>query len=573
MRESFGADGQPGSYTDIDFTECIFMVGHNMAATQTVLWSRILDRLESSNPPKLIVVDPRLSECAKRATVHLAPRIGTNLALLNGIQNLLFSNGWVNDEFVENHTVGRQELHEKVERYTASMVEEITGVSAANIEKAANILGNTKSLLSTCLQGVYQSNQATASACQVNNINLLRGLIGKPGSGIFQMNGQPTAQNNREAGCDGEFPGFRNGNNPNHMRELAEIWNIDYERVPHWGLPTHVQSMLNYIASGSIEMLWISGTNPLVSLPNLPRVRELLAQESLFVVCQDIFMTETAAIADVLLPAAQWGEKTGCFTNVDRTVHLSHKAVEPPGEARPDGEIFCDFSRRMGFRDKDGEPLIPSQEPEDLFEAWKAVSKGRPCDYSGLTYEMLTGGSGIQWPCNENAPSGTERLFEDGIFFTDVEYCESFGHDLETGTPYSKQQYMSWNPAGRAILKNCEYSPEEESTDDKYPLHLSTGRNVYHFHTRTKTGRSKALQKAYSEPFVQVSTEDAAELDLHQGEEVTVKSRRGAVQIKVDIGKCAVGQTFIPFHFGYWDSNDGKARAANELTLGRMIWL
>lgn len=203
MRESFGSDGQPASYTDIDYTQCIFMVGHNMAHTQTVLWSRILDRLEGPSPPQLIVVDPRKSDTARAATVHLAPRIGTNMALLNGIQHLLFENGWVDEDYVTKHCVGLEQLRDKVRCYTPAYVEQITRVPAIQLEEAARIIGNTQSLLSTCLQGVYQANQATASACQVNNINLLRGCIGKVGSGVLQMNGQPTAQNNREAGCDG----------------------------------------------------------------------------------------------------------------------------------------------------------------------------------------------------------------------------------------------------------------------------------------------------------------------------------------------------------------------------------
>src|SRR3954447_23990375 len=165
---------------------------------------------------------------------------------------------------------------------------------------------------------------------------------------------------------------------------------------------------------GSIKMLWISATNPAVSLPELHRIRKILENEKLFVIVQDAFMTETAVYADVVLPAAIWGEKTGCFTNVDRTVHISHKAVEPPGEARADLDIFLDYSRRMGFTDKDGAPLIKWHDPESAFEAWKACSKGRPCDYSGMTYDTLRGGSGIQWPCTEKAPHGTERIYTDG---------------------------------------------------------------------------------------------------------------------------------------------------------------
>lgn len=569
MRESFGSDGQAGSYSDIDCTDCLFLVGHNVAATQTVLWSRMLDRLEGHSPPKLIVIDPRLSETAKEATVHLAPKIGTNMAVLNGIQHLMFKNKWIDQDYVSKHVVGLEALKAKVESYSPELVDKISGVPADKLREAARVIGTTPSLLCTALQGVYQSNQATASGCQVNNISLLRGLIGKAGSGVLQMNGQPTAQNNREAGCDGEYPGFRNFQNPSHMRELAELWNIEYERVPHWNEPTHVQNMLNYIAGGSIEMLWISGTNPLVSLPHLPRVRQLLSKPELFVICQDIYMTETADIADVVLPAAQWAEKTGCYTNVDRTVHLSQKAVDPPGKAKADLCIWLDFANRMNFRDKDGNSLITWTGPEEVFEGFKKMTKGRPCDYSGLTYELLTGGSGIQWPCNGTYPLGKERLYEHGQFFTDIEYCESFGHDLETGAPYTKEQYALWNPAGRAVLKAADYLPPIEQPTNEFPLMLSTGRRVHQFHTRTKTGRAPALQRACPSPQIEVSAEDAANAKISTGENVIVRSPRGAVEMPATISNISKGQTFIPFHFGYWDAPDDRARAANELTMER----
>jgi ferredoxin-nitrate reductase len=192
MRESFGCDGQPGSYTDIDYTDCIALYGHNMAATQTVLWMRILDRLAGPNPPKIVVVDPRVSDTAKLATVHLQPKIGTNVALLNGIQYLMFENDWIDWDFVREHTIGVEPLKKVVMEFAPDKVEAITGVPASLLRKAAEIIGTSKTLLSTALQGVYQSNQATAAACQINNINILRGMLGKPGCGIFQMNGQPT---------------------------------------------------------------------------------------------------------------------------------------------------------------------------------------------------------------------------------------------------------------------------------------------------------------------------------------------------------------------------------------------
>lgn len=222
----------------------------------------------------------------------------------------------------------------------------------------------------------------------------------------------------------------------------------------------------------------------------------------------------------------------------------------------------------MDFRDKGDNPILPSADPKVIFEAWKKVSKGRPCDYSSMSYEKLTGGSGIQWACNDEHPHGKERLYDDSIFFTDIDYCESFGHDLETGVPYTREQYKSLNSSGRAILKAAEYTPPLEVPDKEYPLRLSTGRNVYHFHTRTKTGRSKALQKECPEPWIEISAEDAEAVGVQDGDEVIVRSRRGAVQMKVSIGNVSKGETFIPFHFGYWDATDGRSRAANELTTG-----
>ncbi|XXT86028.1 molybdopterin-dependent oxidoreductase [Sorangium sp. So ce764] len=197
-------------------------------------------------------------------------------------------------------------------------------------------------------------------------------------------------------------------------------------------------------------MFWIIATNPAVSMPNLPRIRKTLAKEELFVVVQDAFPTETTRFADLVLPSAMWGEKTGTFTNTDRTVHISYKAVDPPGEARPDMDIFIDFARRMGFTDRDGQPLIKWDTPEGAFDAWRACTKGQNCDYSGLTYAKLTGGSGIQWPVNDEHPDGTERQYTDLRFPTGVDECGSHGHDIETGAAVTREQYAANDPAGRA---------------------------------------------------------------------------------------------------------------------------
>ncbi|SNS50179.1 Molybdopterin oxidoreductase Fe4S4 domain-containing protein [Noviherbaspirillum humi] len=566
LKETFGSDGQPGTYFDIDATDCILMTGHNMSATDTVLWTRVLDRRRGPQPPKLIVIDPRATMTAREADLHLAPRLGTNVAVLNGLLHLLIARGYADTEFLERHTIGFARLKQVVAEYPPEAVARISGVPAADLMRAAEMIGSSGKLLSTCLQGVYQSNQATAAAVQVNNINLVLGRIGRPGCGILQMNGQPTSQNTREAGADGDLPAFRNWDNIEHIQELARLWNVDPAIIPHWTPPTHSLQIFRYCETGSIRFLWIQATNPAVSLPNLDRVRKILRQPELFVVVQDAFMTETAELADVVLPTALWGEKTGCFTNVDRTVHISHKAVEPPGQARSDLDIFLDFARRMDLRDKDGQPLIPWTTPEQAFEAWKACTRGRPCDYTGLSYAKLSRGSGICWPCNEAHPEGNHYPYQSLVFPTDPDVCESYGHDLTTGGMVSEQAYRAMNPAGRAILKAAHYKPPVETADDAYPFFLTTGRLVYHFHTRTKTGRAAALAQAAPDDFLQISLEDAQRLGIQDDDWVRITSRRGRVEARARIGDIPPGEVFMPFHYGYWDS-PGHARAANEITL------
>jgi ferredoxin-nitrate reductase len=304
LKETFGTDGQPGSYADVDHADAICLYGHNVAETQTVLWMRMLDRLEGSHPPKLIVVDPRPTPAAQRADVHLAVKNGTNMALMNGLLHEIIANGWYDEEYIAAHTMGFEELRSAVEEYSPEKVAEICGVPASEIREAAQIIGESERLLSTVLQGFYQSMQATAASCQVNNIHLLRGMIGKPGCGVLQMNGQPTAQNTRECGANGDLPAFRNWNNAEHVQELAELWNVERMKIPHWSSPTHAMQIWRYAEQGSISLLWISATNPAVSLPELSRIRSILDNENLFVVVQDIFLTETAQYADVVLPAA-----------------------------------------------------------------------------------------------------------------------------------------------------------------------------------------------------------------------------------------------------------------------------
>jgi anaerobic selenocysteine-containing dehydrogenase len=368
------------------------------------------------------------------------------------------------------------------------------------------------------------------------------------------------------------------------VQELADAWDIDPMTIPHWAPPTHAMQIFSYAETGSVELLWISATNPAVSMPESARIRRILGGDQCFVVVQDLFLTETAELADVVLPAAGWGEKTGCFTNVNRTVHLSEKAVDPPGEARSDLDIFLMYADAMGFTNESGDPLIGWRSPEEAFEAWAAITRGRPVDYTGLSHAKLRGPTGIPWPVNEEHPQGTDRLYADALFPTDTDYCETFGHDLVTGGTVTETEHRAMNPAGRAFLKGAPYTPAHELPSDDYPLLYTTGRTVYHFHTRTKTGRSRDLNDAAPDAWVELSQADADERGITEGDWVRVESPRGAIEVRARVGNVMTGAVFAPFHYGHWEPEtapdsgadqpeghrDASHRLANELTM--TVW-
>lgn len=255
------------------------------------------------------------------------------------------------------------------------------------------------------------------------------------------------------------------------------------------------------------------------------------------------------------------------MTNTDRTVHLSEQAVEPPGRARSDLDIFLDYARRMDFRDRDGAPFPQWHDAESAFEAWKRASAGRPCDYTGLTYAGLRGGSGVQWPCTAERPQGTERLYTDVRFWAAPTECESYGRDLITGAPAEPVEYAAMNPFGRAVIRAAEYLPPHEEPDGRYPFALVTGRTLYHFHTRTKTGRVPQLNGAAPQVWVEIAGSDAREAGIGEGDLVEVALPRGAVRGRARISGIRPGVLFVPFHYGYWDAHGpDRDRAANETT-------
>jgi anaerobic selenocysteine-containing dehydrogenase len=569
MKESFGVDAQPGSYTDIDHCDALALFGHNVAETQAVLWMRMLDRRRGPNPPRMLCVDPRATAVAREADVHLAVKVGTNIACMNGLLRELILRGWYDADYVAAHTMGFEELVATVEPYDLDTVAEICAVPRADLEAAAELVGTCTKLVSSVLQGFYQSNQGCAAAVQVNNLHLIRGMLGRPGAGLYQMNGQPTAQNTRETGADGDLPAMRNWDNPEHVRQLAELWDVPMDKIPHWAAPTHALQIFRLAGQGSIKLLWIQATNPAVSMPNLGEIRSILQTEGLFLVVQDLFRTETTEYADVVLPAATWTEKLGTFTCVDRTVHLSEKAVDPPGQARADLDIFLDYARRMDFRNQSGGPLIPWTGPEGAFEAWKACTRGRPNEYVGMTYARLRERS-LQWPCNDAHPDGKERMYDDGVFNTDPDYCETYGQDLQTGGTTSADAYRALQPDGRAFLRAVPFVPSPEVTTEERPFLLTTGRTTYQFHTRTKTDRAPELHAAAPETWIEVSAEDARAYGLAEGDIARVESARGYVEAAVRISGIRPGVLFTPFHYGAWDHPEEpthtQGRAGNELT-------
>ncbi|SET51364.1 Molybdopterin oxidoreductase Fe4S4 domain-containing protein [Salinibacillus kushneri] len=559
--QSFGADGVPASFEDVDLTDTIMFFGHNPAETGTVFFERIMERKRRTGKPYIIVVDVRKTLTAKEADLFLQLKPGTNLALLNGIVHLLLKNGWIDKDFIREHTVGFERIQWATEPWTPSLAAKVTGIPEHIMEMATHVIGTTNSLVCTTLQGAYQSADATSSCVAINNIHLIRGLIGKPGSGPLHMAGQPSSSGNRTVGGVGTYPGNRNPGNPKHIKEMAELWNVntsDLEVGPEKG----IEEIVHLMEKGKVGLFWNINTNPMASLPNRQRAKK--AFENTFVVVQDPFLTETTEVADVVLPPAIWGEKEGTMENADRTINLLTKAVDPPNGVKSDFDILLDFAKRMGFKTKDGKPLITYETPEQCFEEWKKVSKGRPSDMSAATYEKLKENNGLRWPIDEKHPLGTPRLYSDFKFHTFPDNAQTYGKDLFTGRPRTKEEFESMQANGRAILYDTHYVPSVEQPRQEYPFWLTTGRLVWHWHTRTKTGRSPYLQMIAPEGYVEINIVDAESLGIIPGELVKVSSPRGSINVPARVvDTVQPGLVFIPFHYGTWENN----QSANELTV------
>lgn len=526
--QSFGSDGPPGCFNDLDEAQCIFIFGCNPAEMHPAVWQRLL-RNRRNNGAKLIVADPRRILPAEIADIHLQLRSGTNLALLNGLLHILVVENWIDQQFIDNHTAGFNSLKETIQDATPQATAAITGIPEDLINNTARLLGQSEKFVTVFVQGVFQSHMGAESALAINNLHLVTGNIGRPGASPFSLTGQCASMSHREVGGSSTLPGYRSHGNEEHRGEVSSYWGISTGIIPD--KTNDIFHMLQQIEEGRLQVLWNIATNPAVSLPNLAYVRRQLAK--VFLIVQDIYPNETLSYADVVLPAAQWGEKTGTYTNAERRVNLGRKAVNPPGEAKPDLEIFCMVAEKLGAGQ-----LFSWKNAQEAFQEWQGLSKDRPNDMTGITYDRLEQELGIQWPCGEKKLAGTDRLYVDGHFsFED----------------------------GKARLISYKYLETAAKTSEEFPFLLNTGRLAEHYHTRVKTKRIPELHQMSNRGFVEINFHDAEKLAVKEGELVKVISPFGEIQVEAKISESVLtGHVFIPFHFG--DDINTNATAVNHLT-------
>jgi assimilatory nitrate reductase catalytic subunit len=523
---SFGSDGPPGCYDDLELADVVVLWGANIADNHPLLAPRLL-----GGGRTVIVVDPRVTKTAMVANVHLAVRPRGDIALLNGIMSVLLAEGLVNVEAVRGYVDGIDELVSHLEGWSVERAATESGIAADALCDVARTIGRAERCVLAWTMGVNHSVQGTMTVTLLNTLALLTGNIGRPGAAPLSITGQCNAMGTRETGFTASMPGYRSYDDASARGELAELWSVDESRLPTERGRAY-PDIVNAVMSGKIKALWIIGTNPVVSFPNRGTLEQALAGLELLVV-QDGFETPTTALADIVLPAAIWGEKDGTFTNSERRVSRVRAAVLPPGLARTDFDIFLALADRWGCADL----FAGWSSPRDAFEEWRRVSAGRPCDYSGITWERIDQAGGVQWP------------------------CPSDDHDVPlAGTPRLYGALRFNHPGGKAKVHIVEPEPLRDAPRTHFPLLLNTGRTVEHWHTRTKTGRVPILESLAPEAWVEVHPRDAREIGVKSGDWARVTSERGAVErIRVRVTTIVrAGEVFIPFH---WDE-----RCANLLT-------
>lgn len=551
--QSFGSDGPPCCYDDLELTDCAFLIGTNTAECHPIVFNRLHKYLKKNPKAKLIVVDPRKTKTAEAATLHLAIKPGTDIDLLNGIAYLLMRWGKFDTFFIDECTTGFTQYAEVIRHYPPEVVARKCGIRIDHLEEAARYWAESERVLSLWSMGVNQSSEGTAKVCSINNLHLMTGNIGKPGAGPFSLTGQPNAMGGREAGgLSHLLPGYRSIKNAQHRAEVERIWHLPENRIsPFPG--RDIWRMITGLETGEVGVLWVAATNPAVSLPDLERTKAALLK-SPFTIYQDAYYpTETAAYAHVLLPAAQWGEKTGTMTNSERVVTLCPRFREPVGEARPDWEIFAEVGRRLGFVEQ-----FNFKDSAEVYQEFVELTRDRPCNMTGLSHERLKHGP-TQWPCPDVTPTQPTAESHTGLFSGLFKGKEE--------KPKAKRLYTNWHfntPDGRAKFVAFHAKGLAEVPDEQYPFVLTVGRLYGHWHTMTRTGRIEKIAKMHPSPFIEIHPKDAERLGFKEGQLIEVKSRRGKAYFPVMITKgITPGCVFVPMHWGALWALDAEA---NSLT-------
>ncbi len=522
-KRTLGADAPPACYDDLNHADTVFIAGSNMAWAHPILFRRLEDAKRARPGMKIIVADPRRTETAEMADLHLPLLPGSDVALFHGMLHTLLWEGLTDPDYIAAHTRGFEALKARVREFTPKEAARLCGIDEAALVQAAQWFGRRDAAtLSLYCQGLNQSRSGTAKNAALINLHLATGKIGKPGSGPFSLTGQPNAMGGREVGgLANLLSAHRDLSNAAHRAEVAALWGVD--SVPERPGKTAVE-MFQAAADGEIKALWIACTNPAQSMPDQATVRRAL-QRAEFVVLQEAFAhTATAAYADLLLPAASWGEKDGTVTNSERRISRVRPAVPPPGEARADWVIARDFARRLEARLRPGrDSLFPYEQPEAVWNEHRESTRARDLDITGLSYARLDRAP-AQWPFPEGADEGRARLYADGVFPTSD---------------------------GRAAFDDAPFEPLAEPRDARYPFSLLTGRLRDQWHGMSRTGTLGRLFGHVPEPVVEMHPLDMRRLALADGDLVHITSRRGSLLMPAQASdQVAPHQVFVGMHWG-----------------------
>jgi assimilatory nitrate reductase catalytic subunit len=532
---TLGADAPPACYEDLDHARTLFISGSNMAWAHPILMRRLEDARRARPQAKWIVVDPRRTETAAMADLHLQIQPGTDITLYHGIAHLLLWEGLTDSAYIAAHTQGFDALRDLVREHTPREVARTCGIAEADLVQAARWFGGVDAqapggrwpTLSLYCQGLNQSVNGTHNNAALINLHLLTGQIGKPGAGPFSLTGQPNAMGGREVGAlANQLAAHRDLDNPQHRAEMAALWGVpDLPSLPG----KSAVEMFEAAADGAIKLLWIACTNPAQSMPHQSMVRQAL-QRCEFVIVQEAFRTTaTCAFADLLLPASTWGEKEGSVTNSERRISRVHAAVVPPGAARADWHIAADVARRLEARLRrprtDGAASgFAFAAPEVAWNEHREATRGRDLDITGLSYAMLEQQGPQQWPLPEHAAVGRRRLYENG----------GFGFD-----------------DGRARFAAVKPLPLAEARDVRHPYSLTTGRLRDQWHGMSRTGTLGRLFGHASEPVIELHPRDLERLNAKPGELLQVTSRRGSIVLPaVPSDAMAPMQVHVAMHWG-----------------------